>query len=264
MARPFQRVAHAPGRWAGRRPGRAGRAWPRTRWSTDRCPAEPGGRGGWRRGPRRRAAAGRPRRPPAARARVRGMGQPEGSAAARTAGSGNTCVTSPTGRASSAVGGHQPPGQRGRAGQRDLLAQDGPHRQLGAVHHAGHPAAGRGAHEVTDQRVVAEGAGHRRRVGVRVEQVAGGCSAAAGRARRRARTGWPPLTVGAQLQHAVAVVQREAAAVGAAGHLLDPGHGAAGEELDQGRRTAGTLSGQLRSISECSLSTRLPSSCSIR
>ena len=70
---------------------------------------------------------------------------------------GKWCVSAPSGRVSGlpyAV--DEPAGHGARAGDRDLLADDGPDRHLGAVDGAGHADPGSGGDEAAEQRVGAE------------------------------------------------------------------------------------------------------------
>ena len=67
---------------------------------------------------------------------------------------------------------HQPAGDGAGAGHRDLLADHGAHRHLGAVDGAGDPDAGQRGDERAEQRVGAEELVDGGRVGVEVEQPA--------------------------------------------------------------------------------------------
>ena len=80
-------------------------------------------------------------REPEQRAAARaGHRQPAGSTPARAAAEGNVCDGAERPRSSgSRASRDQPAGQRGGAGQRHLLAEHRPHRQLVAVDVAGHP-----------------------------------------------------------------------------------------------------------------------------
>ena len=115
--------------------------------------------------------------------------------------------------------------ERARGGDRDLLAEQRPHGELGRVGMAGHAAAGRGADERAEQRVAAERRLDRVRVGVEAQD--------------RPRGAGVPLDVGVRrdLEHAPV---GQAPPVHPVHHLLDPRDRPPGEEVDQ---LAGVQSG---------------------
>ena len=171
------------------------------------------------------------------------MARRAGSRAASTAGAGNSAVTVAA-RAGErlAVRGHQPPGGGARGGERDLLAQDGAHGELGAVDGAGHPQPRRGADQRTEERVGAEVLGDDARVGVEVEQ-----PPAALRGRRAVACVLEPqaaahaVGVERELDHARPARQAQAAPVDVAVDLLDAGdraHGQPGQQRLGGERRA--------------------------
>ena len=71
-----------------------------------------------------------------------------------------------------AGGVHQSPGHRTRAGDRDLLADDGAHGELEAVGGTRHAAPGTAPHQAADERVVAQGLPDGDGIGIEVEQLA--------------------------------------------------------------------------------------------
>ena len=129
-----------------------------------------------------------------------------------------------------------------RGGDRDLLAEDRAHCQLGAVDAPGHAHAGQRVDQRREQRVAREVLGGDGGIGIEVEQA----SAALHGGREIAQIGeaQPALDVarltraasaarGHQRDGAVAVWQAQRAAVDLAPHLLDAGDGAVGEEAQK-------------------------------
>ena len=130
--------------------------------------------------------------------------------------------------------GRQAPRGRPCGRQRDLLAEDRAHRELGPVDGPRHAQPGRGAHERPDDRVGAQARGHGAGVGVEVEQP----PAALHGARAVARVVEPqPAVHGVaaegQLCHARPVCEAQAAPVDVAGDLLDARHGAGRQPRQQ-------------------------------
>jgi hypothetical protein len=128
----------------------------------------------------------------------------------------------------------EPAGDGGRAGHGHLLADDGAHRQLAAVHVSGHPSAGRTAGEPAEQLVAAERVHYRVRIRVEVEQ-----SPAALHGRAEVASVVEPqrcvhVALGrGQLCHARAVGQSQAASIGAVHALLDPRDRAGAQVAEQ-------------------------------
>ena len=141
-----------------------------------------------------------------------------------------------------AVRGRQPPGGGARGGERDLLAQDGAHRELGAVDGARHAQPRCGPDQRTEERIGAEVLGDHVRIGVEVEQPP---AALTGRRGVAAVLQPQPAAhaVGAELEldHARTARQAQAAPVDVAGDLFDAGNRAHGQPPQQrlgGKRRA--------------------------
>ena len=164
-----------------------------------------------------------------------GMARRAGSSAASAAGAGNSAVTAPRGRASaSPCAATSRPAPVRAAAYGDLLAQNGAHRELGAVDGAGHPQARRGAHQRSEERVGAQVLGDDARVGVEVEQPP--AALRSGRAVARVREPQPAahaVGVERKLDHARPARQPQAAPIDLAVDLLDAGNRARGQPAQQ-------------------------------
>ena len=108
--------------------------------------------------------------------------------------------------------------ERARGGDGDLLAEQRAHGELGRVGMPGHAAAGSGADEWAEQRIVAQRRLDRVRVGVEAQD--------------RPRGADVPLDVGGRRDLEEAPVGH-APPIHAADHLLDPRDRPPGEEVDQ-------------------------------
>ena len=121
-------------------------------------------------------------------ARRRGQPDLDEVVAHERRGRGNAWVSAPSGSASGvAVRPHQPAGERRGAAHRDLLAEDGAHRDLEAVPRAGHAQAGAPPQQPPERGVAAEHAGDGERIAVEVEDVAHAADHAGGVAEQRGR-----------------------------------------------------------------------------
>ena len=190
--------------------------------------------------------------PTTVRPRARVIGSVSGSTCASTSADGNAWVGPGAPRTARAgerapVLAHDPPGDGGRRGQRDLLAHHGAHERLEVVGAAGHPQAGPPAHQRAEQRVGSEGPLGRPGVVVEPEQVASHLD----------RGGRPAdhqvVAVDPQRHRPRPAVDGQDAPVGGAVPGLEAGHGVGGEEAERPREVlpagrSGAVLGHVRSI----------------
>ena len=140
----------------------------------------------------------------------------------------------------------EPPCDRHRGRERDLLAEHRPHSELVRIDVPGHPPARRRPHQPPEHRVASKRVDDRTGVVIEVEQPADRalCRRQVGRAVER-EAGLDVAVRRPQLDDAGAVGEAQAAAVGTAENLLDARDGARPEEPDQAlalkRRPVGEL-----------------------